>query len=382
MRWRRTPAGAVAAAIARALLPPSDPEDAPPRALPLTDFQEEAVRRARAILARRGGVVIADEVGLGKTYVAMALAEEALGRGEEVVVVVPAAVRETWERLVRSAPAFRAAGEGFHLTTHARLSRGTHDAARLARAGLVVVDEAHAFRNPATRRYRALAEGVSRGRLVLITATPVNNSLADLYHLVRLFAADHAFTDVGVASLKGALLDARPREAPGEDALRVVGEVMVRRTREEARRWSAGSNGGRLDAARGEAVARPGDRTRPPLRFPARSPTRLIRYDDPRVPALVDGIERLELVAQDLAGAGIRLDRVIRRHQPRQVDEESDVVADGNPGSRAIRVVAQAPNDLIPAYPCVPPPGVMTTSSPLTSSALPGTRFARRRPSW
>lgn len=67
----------------------------------LTGFQEEALRRARGLLAKRRGVLIADSVGLGKTYIALALIEEELRRGGRVGVATPAALRANWAPLLR-----------------------------------------------------------------------------------------------------------------------------------------------------------------------------------------------------------------------------------------------------------------------------------------
>lgn len=283
MDWRWRPAAEVATRIARLLL--AEPDNATPaaRAFPLAAFQEEAVRRAKRVLTRRGGVIIADDVGLGKTYIALALMEEALQRGEAVVLVVPASLRRAWAPLVRRIAGREEASSSVYVATHARLSRGTHDGERLADAGLVVVDEAHAFRNPATRRYRALAARGAGSRLILITATPVNNGPADLHALVRQFARDDAFADLGVLSLRAALLDGGEPPAAAE-AARIARAVVVRRTRADLR-----------------------DRSNPgsePLRFPRRAPTAIVRYDDPAVPVLVPVIGRLELAPYGLDEAG------------------------------------------------------------------------------
>src|SRR5207247_1601619 len=69
---------------------------------------------------------------------------------------------------------------------------------------LFVVDEAHRFRNPDTNRYRNLARLVVGSRVLLVTATPVHNRIADLLHLLRLFLRDHALAALGVPSLRGA----------------------------------------------------------------------------------------------------------------------------------------------------------------------------------
>jgi superfamily II DNA or RNA helicase len=268
----------------------------------LTDFQQEALERAEAILERRRGVLIADSVGLGKTFIALALAERALRAGGRVLVVTPASLRRDWTRTLRKlaitipvrhtwglggvpdasavltgidanphvprALPTLAGGPGtapfLAWTSHTRLSRGSDPAGVLSTLDLVVVDEAHAFRTPSTRRYRALAELCRTARVALITATPVNNSLADLYALLRLFAGDGDFADLGTPDLAAALRDGEGASA----LLPVLRAVMVRRTRELVR----GREGG-------APLASHPHRSTPSLpRFPDRAPPTPVRY--------------------------------------------------------------------------------------------------------
>ena len=186
----------------------------------LAPFQADAVRRLCAILDRRGGAVLADSVGLGKTHVAAAVIRAEVARGGSVLLTAPAHLKPHWARRLRDVPRWR-------WISHTSLSRG----ARIrTRPSLVVVDEAHAFRNPATNRYAALALACEHARVLLITATPVNNSLRDLHSLLRLFAADFAFADLGVPDLTAAF------EARRADTVRrVAAAVVVRRTREMIR---------------------------------------------------------------------------------------------------------------------------------------------------
>jgi superfamily II DNA or RNA helicase len=206
-----------------------------PRAFDLAAFQLDAVRRARGMLSEWGGVLVADSVGLGKTYVALGLVEEQLGRGGHVLVVTPAALRAQWRTPLRRLGSH----DRVMWLSHTRLSRGlpATEPGAAAPAGaasrLVVVDEAHAFRNPRTRRYRELARLCRGARVVLLTATPVNNTLLDLYAQIRLFAGDGAFTDLGVPDLRAAFHAAA--QAPAPAAMRMIATVlravMIRRTR-------------------------------------------------------------------------------------------------------------------------------------------------------
>ncbi|HET9982424.1 MAG TPA: helicase-related protein [Longimicrobiales bacterium] len=126
---------------------------------------------------------------------------------------------------------------------------------------LVVVDEAHAFRNPGTRRYRSLAALCRGAEVVLLTATPVNNTLSDLYFQLRLFAGDGSFRDVGVPDLRGAFEAARGGLA-ARPVLPVLRDVMVRRTRPFLREHYAGA-------------AWPGGEA---VRLPRRAGPRAVRY--------------------------------------------------------------------------------------------------------
>jgi superfamily II DNA or RNA helicase len=295
---------------------PTDQQLPSPPVFDLTGFQQDAVRRARQILAERRGALIADSVGLGKTYIALALIEDALRAGERVGVVTPAALRRNWllplGKLARSLGIRAPSGVGGNerqdhpdplltWTSHARLGRGTAPAELQAGLDLVVVDEAHAFRNPRTRRYRALAEISRSARVLLITATPVNNSLADLYHLIRLFAGDGAFRDVGIPDLAEAIraASAAPRTGQTAPSLEpLLRAIMIRRTREIVREQMHNET---------QNHAPPADHVLPS--FPRRAAPTAIHYDLDRVyagflPELTEALAALTLAPFRLGAYG------------------------------------------------------------------------------
>ncbi|MBK6580448.1 MAG: hypothetical protein IPG17_30685 [Sandaracinaceae bacterium] len=110
----------------------------------LTDFQEEAYSRAKTILQRYGGVFLADVVGLGKTFIAMALLRHLKDRyGHHAVVVAPPAVLPAWEDLAREHRV------ELGLVSIGRLS----DLDRYSDREVLVIDESHNFRNVGTARY-------------------------------------------------------------------------------------------------------------------------------------------------------------------------------------------------------------------------------------
>jgi hypothetical protein len=190
----------------------------------LPEFQLQAIQHAARILLRRGGVLIADSVGLGKTFIALGLIERALRDRRRVAIAVPAGLRRMWRTELRKIGLL----DGVCLLSHTALAlHGLRQP-----ADFVVIDEAHAFRNPNTRRYAAARRACRGARTVLLTATPINNSLWDLYFQLRLFCADTAFRDLGVGSLKAGF-------AEGRDVDRILRAVMIRRTRAEVRSTAA-----------------------------------------------------------------------------------------------------------------------------------------------
>jgi hypothetical protein len=183
------PGAQVARAIARRLAPDED-TDPPPEWL--RPEQTRSFRRTLHALRRYGGALLADPVGSGKTYVALAVAA-VLNRGRPTACLVPATLVQQWTATARVL--------GLEVVTgsHQSASRGRlPDVGR----GLVVVDEAHHFRNPATWRYRHVAPWLVGRPVLLVSATPAVNRLADLLHQLLLGVRDDALAADGVASLK------------------------------------------------------------------------------------------------------------------------------------------------------------------------------------
>ncbi len=215
---RAAPA-AVAHAIAGALLPHQVDGPVPGWLRP---EQRRVLPRVRGALARFGGALLADPVGSGKTWVA--LAAVAAGGGP-AVAVVPAALRAQWRE------AAARAGVPLGITTHEAVSRGRlPDGA----ARLVIIDESHRFRNPATRRYGALARWLVGREVLLLSATPVVNRLDDLAHQLLLAVADDALAAHGVPSLTALLARGEGHAALGELVLCRArpGALPASRTRE------------------------------------------------------------------------------------------------------------------------------------------------------
>lgn len=213
----------------------------------LTTFQSDGVHRARRILDEYSGVIIADGVGLGKSFIGGRLLEETVREERRrALLISPASLRDsTWERFLHrhqlaveniSYEQFRddaqLGGEGHYLKS----GRDEYS--------MVVIDEAHAFRNPDTKQAQALRRmlwGDPPKDLVLLTATPVNNSLWDLYYLINYFADhDAVFADAGIPSLKGQFEEAQqrdPRDLRPDLLYDVLDRTTVRRTRHFVKEW-------------------------------------------------------------------------------------------------------------------------------------------------
>jgi superfamily II DNA or RNA helicase len=192
----------------------------------LAPFQREGYERARRILARYHGVIYADGVGTGKTEVGLAFIEEyALRRGHHALVVAPAQLVSNWQeridqaRLPAQVVSFHQLASDEQLAPDAaHRGRYLHNARDSYR--LIVVDEAHALRNSDTTWYRAMERllGGEHKDLVLLTATPINNGLWDLYHLVMVFARhDRAFAPDGIPSVRDLFVRAGANERDPEN---------------------------------------------------------------------------------------------------------------------------------------------------------------------
>lgn len=210
-------------------------------AITLTRFQDDGYRRARRILTDYGGVIYADGVGTGKTEIGLRFVfDYAREQGLYTLVVSPAQLRESlWEKRLDEAGLPGQVVSYQELASDRQLG-GTQRRLHLDKDAyrLVVIDEAHAFRNADNSWYAALDHllGGTRKNVVLLTATPVNNALWDLYNLVMLFARhDAAFrSTLGVASLRELFVTAGvhdPEDIREEVLFPLVDAVAVRRDR-------------------------------------------------------------------------------------------------------------------------------------------------------
>lgn len=184
----------------------------------LYSFQKECVVQAIKKIKKYNGCIIADSVGLGKTYEALAVIKYFELLQDNVLVLTPAKLYDNWMSF-KGAYRDSELGEDFNykIMFHTDLnrtkgeSRSGYDLARFdwSKYDLVVIDESHNFRNRTEKdyeeegwtRYQRLLEDVIMGKqktkVLLLSATPVNNSLVDLKNQISLITADNDSAFIG-----------------------------------------------------------------------------------------------------------------------------------------------------------------------------------------
>lgn len=216
-----------------------------PTGLRLTRFQADGVARMKRLLDELGGVLVADEVGLGKTFLAGEVIKQAndLNR-QRVLLITPASLkRSVWEPFLTRHGISRLTQVYSYEEVRNRLDPDNPGRGQFLEEvndyAMVVIDEAHNLRNAGAARSQAIDQAILGGanpkKVVLLTATPVNNSLTDLETLVRYFVRDDArFASVGIPSIHGYIKQAQsvdPENLTPEHLFDLMDQVAVRRTR-------------------------------------------------------------------------------------------------------------------------------------------------------
>jgi hypothetical protein len=156
----------------------------------LFDYQIAAVKIAAHHLNKRGGVLIGDVVGLGKTLMATALAKIFQDdHFTETLIICPKNLVKMWEDYV---------AEYRLLANVLSITRVQNELPSLRRYRVVLIDESHNLRNRAGRRYRAIQEYVleNESKCILLSATPYNKTYLDLSSQLRLFVPEDM--DIGI----------------------------------------------------------------------------------------------------------------------------------------------------------------------------------------
>ena len=227
----------------------------------LAGFQQQAVQRCMALVKRHWGVMLCDSVGLGKTFEGLGILREFADQrsdGDEVagttraLIVCPAQLQHNWntERLqewgiIGTTITMESLPNLVDIEDEPSAVQRQRYAETLRRYqdnyDIILVDESHNFRNPGTKRYRALMEIIRGGkpdtRVVLMTATPINNSIWDLYHQMSLITRgdDTWYAGRGPIANLRTTFRAIERGESGSGLLDAMMLSLVRRTRHDIR---------------------------------------------------------------------------------------------------------------------------------------------------
>lgn len=215
------------------------------------EYQEQAVLNAKKILEEYGGVFISDVVGLGKTYISAMLAGQLDGR---TLVIAPPVLLDkknpgSWPNIFsdfRVAANFESLGKLDDI-----IERGVEKYKN------IIIDEAHRFRTETNITYEKLAEICRGKRVILVTATPYNNSPKDILSQIKLFQKTKKSTIPNLPDLEGFFnglykkIKNLDRQRDYAEYIRIVKEnareirekvlkyLMVRRTRSEISKYFA-----------------------------------------------------------------------------------------------------------------------------------------------
>lgn len=201
-------------------------------------YQQQAVQQALKKLNEHNGVFLADVVGLGKTFITAQLLQQLRGR---ILVICPPVLQGYWEESLHD---FRVPARVESLGKLDKIIRFGLD-----RFDYVVVDEAHRFRNEGTRSYADMLDICRGKKVILVTATPLNNTIDDIFAQLKLFQAPKNSSIPGIPNLERFFARLRKRfkgldrddpaykeaikEVSYEIRERILKHVMVRRTRSD-----------------------------------------------------------------------------------------------------------------------------------------------------
>ena len=215
-----------------------------PHAFMDLEYQREAVKDAKGKLEEYGGVFLADVVGLGKTYISAMLAQQLDGRN---LIICPPVLIEYWRDTFSD---FKVPADVESLGKLDKLvEKGTEKYRN------IFIDEAHRFRNETNQTYEKLKQICWGKRVILVSATPQNNTPIDLLSQIKLFQKGHSSTIPNLKDIERYFnflqkrLKGIDRQADFPKYISTIKEnskiirenilkyLMVRRTRQEVRNY-------------------------------------------------------------------------------------------------------------------------------------------------
>jgi len=172
----------------------------------LYDFQKKATKSIIKMIDKYNGAILADAVGLGKTWTALAVIKHYQLQNYDIIVLCPKKLEQNWEKfLYRRDSIFEEDKFDYVLRFHTDLREGGLDKNNITLEGffqnnrkkLLVIDESHNLRNDKTKSYNFLVEQLLQKNeainVLLLSATPINNSLIDVRNQFKLIAKGDDF---------------------------------------------------------------------------------------------------------------------------------------------------------------------------------------------
>ena len=230
----------------------------------LYDFQKKGVLSLIRMLQKYDGAILADAVGLGKTWSALAVMKFFQMQGREVILLCPKKLENNWRRYKEDqASKFEVDKLKFFIRFHTDMNNSRlesyNDRAdkffRDDKPKLIVIDESHNLRNHKANRYKFLVEQILKKnqdvKVLLISATPINNSLNDVRNQFKLMVQGnvHGYeTKLGVRNIDYSFKQAQTifnewrkdknpkigdfiKKLSGNDFFRLTDSLLVARTR-------------------------------------------------------------------------------------------------------------------------------------------------------
>lgn len=189
----------------------------------LAYFQRVAVNKAIYILNKYNGVIIADSVGLGKTYIGIGLLKYFYDLDKKILIICPASLYTMWFNECKNNDL------NVEIKTQEDIGRNGLNQGFMDSIECILIDETHNFRNDSSERFKELINYTANKKIIQLTATPINNSIMDLYNIMSMFLKDDEFKKTfGIQNLK----DYMKNYTNNKDKVNsIINEVLIKRSR-------------------------------------------------------------------------------------------------------------------------------------------------------
>lgn len=262
----------------------------------LYSFQQEAVFGILRRLIRWRCCILADSVGLGKTYTALAVIK--YFQNERVLVLCPKRLEQNWTQFLYDAQGRNPLeADQFNYRIHAHTDLSRDNMPDWSKYDLVVIDESHNFRNATGARFKTLRSAMRSGsktKILMLSATPVNTSLKDIRNQISLAVDDKDFRqELGIASIEETVRRAQEgfnqweqdggkdkdalMEKLGGEFMKLSDAVTIARNRRHVKEYYTD------DSALNKIAKKPDDfpeRRKPEKHSPATDSEEILSYED------------------------------------------------------------------------------------------------------